>query len=57
MVDDLDNCTGSWYDMLKISYGALITPRGSKIYVLYILDGSIIIRNTLFSSQDFNNTK
>lgn len=56
MLDDLDNCIGSLYDMLKISYGALITPRGSKIYVLYILDGFTIISNISFSSQDFNNT-
>jgi len=50
MFDSLGYCTRIEYGVCKISHGALITVKGSKMNGLYILYGSIVIGNASVAS-------
>jgi len=50
MFYSLGYCTRIEHGVCKISHGALITVKGSKMNGLYILDGSIVIGNASVAS-------
>ena len=52
MFDGLGYCTRIERGMIRISHGALVTAKGSKIHGLYILEGSPVIAHASFNSVD-----
>jgi len=52
MFDGLGYCTRIERGMMRISHGALVIAKGSKIHGLYILEGSIVIDHASVASVD-----
>ena len=52
MFDGLGYCTRIERGMMRISHGALVIAKGSKIHGLYILDGSTVIGHASVASVD-----
>jgi hypothetical protein len=52
MFDGLGYCTRIERGVMRISHGALVIAKGSKINGLYILDGSTVISNALAVSVE-----
>jgi hypothetical protein len=52
MFDGLGYCTRIERGVMRISHGALVIAKGSKINGLYILDGSTVISNALVASVE-----
>jgi len=50
MFDGLGYCTRIERGMMRISHGALVIAKGSKIHGLYILEGSTVIAHTPIAS-------
>ena len=55
MFDDLGYCTRAEHGVLKIPPDELIIVKGSKIYGLYILEGSNVISHSSLTSGGFMN--
>lgn len=53
MFDDLDYYTKVEHGVLKISPNGVIMSKRSKIFKLYILDGSNVIGHSSLASEDF----
>lgn len=52
MFDGLGYCTRIERGVMRISHGALVIAKGSKIHGLYILEGSTVIAHASVASVD-----
>lgn len=57
MFDDLGYHTIFEHGALKILYGGLIIAKGSRIYGLYIWEGSNVIFHSWSASEDFHDNE
>lgn len=54
MFDDLCYYTRFVHEVLKVSHGEMIIAKGSKIYDLYILEGSNFVVHSSSASEEFH---
>lgn len=57
MIDELSYCTRFGYGVLIFSHVGVIMAKGTKIYGLYILNGSIFIGHVTLSSEELHDKK